>query len=54
MKAEHEAIRDINPLCCNYDCNKYPSWHERCFNENYKCVWFAIAAKVKNDNLKTK
>ena len=51
MKAEHELIRDTQAICCNWDCGKYPSTPVRCFDEDFKCVWYAIAVKVKNDNL---
>lgn len=34
-------------ICCNWDCDFYPTTPKKCFNETFKCRWFAIAAKVK-------
>lgn len=54
MTPEHELIRDSNASCCDWDCKQYPSTAKMCFNDEFKCVWYAIVAKVKEDKLKTK
>jgi hypothetical protein len=37
-------------VCCNWDCDFYPTTPKKCFNETFKCRWFVIAAKVKGYN----
>jgi hypothetical protein len=38
--------------CCNrFECKQGPPTPDNCFNEQFKCVWFAIAIKVAEDKL---
>ncbi len=41
--------------CCNrFECKQGPSTPVNCFNEQFKCVLFAIAIKVAEDKVSDK
>lgn len=45
-------MKKTHKLCCNWDCDKYPSSADKCFNSEFKCLWFEIARKVETDKNK--
>ena len=43
-------INDVK--CCNrFECKQGPCNPENCFNDKFKCIWFAIALKIHEDKI---